>query len=121
MSKLTKTLIQSIDFDNVKASRVRNFQFLHEFLKDKNELNINLKEGDIPMVYPLKIKNAERLKQRLLSQKIYCATYWPNVLEWCNETQNAYILTKGIVSLPIDQRYGTEDIAKIVEIARKTM
>jgi len=115
MSKLTKSLMQSIDFEYVRDSRIRNFQLLHEFLQDKNELDINLKEGDVPMVYPLKIENAEMLKQKLLSQKIYCATYWPNVLEWCNEEKNAYKLTEQIIALPIDQRYGAKEMNNIIE------
>ena len=56
------------------------------------------------------------LKKRLIDNKIFVATYWPNVLEWCKEDDIEYKLCKSIIPIPIDQRYGKEDMNRILEI-----
>ncbi|VEE10099.1 Uncharacterised protein [Chryseobacterium gleum] len=66
------------------------------------------------MVYPFRTKNKD-LKKQLINRKIYCATYWPNVFEWCSEETNSYILAEEIIALPIDQRYSINDMRKILE------
>jgi len=115
MSKLTMALLESLNFNYVKDKRRANFQMLHHALKSSNELEINLEPNDVPMVYPYRVQYAEQLKQNLFSKRIYCATYWPNVLDWCSPDTNAYQLTKEIIPLPIDQRYGPEAIEYIIK------
>ncbi len=116
MSKLTKALLESVNFEEVKEKRRANFQFLHQALKDRNELKTDLKTHDVPMVYPFRIKNPEQLKQKLISKRIYSPTYWPNVLDWCTPDKNAYNLAKEIIALPIDQRYGIKEAEYIIKV-----
>ncbi|KQS95214.1 hypothetical protein [Chryseobacterium sp. Leaf394] len=114
MSDLTKLLLMNIDFHFVKEQRQRNFQFLHDKLKKKNLLSISYNHDSIPMVYPFRTKDP-LVKEKLINQKIYCASYWPNVIDWCSAEQNSHILAKEIVALPIDQRYSVEDMEKILQ------
>lgn len=46
------------------------------------------------------------------------ATYWPNVLEWCNPDELEYELTTFALPLPSDQRHGKKDMDKIVSMIR---
>ncbi len=78
-------------------------------------MNIELDQKDIPMIYPYRVKNAKKIRDTLISQKIYCATYWPNVLDWSAPSTNSYNVTKEIIALPIDQRYSTNDMKKIID------
>ena len=48
--------------------------------------------------------------------KVFVACYWPNVLEWCAESDLEYKLAKQIIPIPIDQRYGVEEMEKIIRI-----
>lgn len=114
MSNLTKRILSGIDYDSIKKQRRENFAFLHSHLKEKNLLQIEEYEESVPMVYPFRTHDTD-LKQRLISNRIYCASYWPNVLEWCNEDKNAYWLAKEVIALPIDQRYSVNDMKKILE------
>ncbi len=43
------------------------------------------------------------------------ATYWPNVLEWCKQSDIKNKMTKEIVYLSIDHRYDIEDLKNILE------
>lgn len=56
------------------------------------------------------------LKQYLIRNQVFVATYWPNVLEWCKEGEVEYEMAKGIVHLPIDQRYNQTDMKRIVHL-----
>lgn len=115
MSDLTKAIILSIDFERIKKQRRENYIFLNEHLESSNLLNIELDQKDIPMIYPYRVKNAKKIRDTLISQKIYCAIYWPNVLDWSAPSTNSYNVTKEIIALPIDQRYSTNDMKKIID------
>lgn len=116
MSNLTKNLLSSIDFEFVKNKRRENFNYLHNELSRINLLSsVEIDEKSVPMVYPFRTKKTE-LKTELIKNKIYCATYWSNVLEWSNTTDNSYNLVGEIIPLPIDQRHSTEELNRILEV-----
>lgn len=115
MSKLTKALIDSIDFEAVKEKRRKNFQILHEVLGKSNGLPIpDIDSFACPLVYPY-LTDDRTLKKKLIENKIFVATYWPNVLEWCKEDTLEYQLADRIIAIPIDQRYGEEEMKYIIE------
>ena len=115
MSHLTDSILGGINFNLIEEKRKKNFKYLHEKLGPKNELKLEDNYKSTPLVYPLRTKN-QTLKEKLLKSKIYCATYWPNVLEWCSKGNNSYNLTTEIIALPLDQRYGLIELEKIVNI-----
>lgn len=116
MSRLTKALLGSIDFAKIRTIRLENFLLLHSVLKDYNKLVINdLNELSCPMVYPFMTDDVT-LRQRLIDNKIFVATYWPNIYDWCDEGDVEYALCQNILPLPIDQRYNKEDINRIISL-----
>lgn len=115
MSKLTKALLSNIDYEFVKTKRIENFNSLHNILVQRNELNFELENNYVPMVYPFLTKK-HGLKEKLIRNKIYVATYWPNVLNWVKEDSFENKLTNNLVHLPIDQRYGHEEMLKIFSL-----
>ena len=115
MSKLTERLMQSIDYDDIAKKRRANFMQLHNVLCDSNHLSITLTDDAVPMVYPYMVAK-EGLREKLIENKIFVARYWPNVLDWTKKGSVEYLLTEQIQPLPIDQRYGEEDIKKLIEI-----
>jgi hypothetical protein len=117
ISNLTNKILQGIDYESVIKRRKENFLFLNEALSDNNKLSISIDEFAVPMVYPFRTKDAE-LKKKLLNERIYCATYWPNVFEWTDSDKNSYHLTKDIIALPIDQRYTATQLEIIIKIIK---
>ena len=69
----------------------------------------------MPQTCPFWTKKAST-KKRLLENKIYCATYWPNVIEWCEAESLEYQLATELVHLPIDQRYNIDDMRTIKKL-----
>jgi len=114
MSKLTQSLLASIDFESAKQRRLQNFQILHKTFESTNELNINLADFDVPMVYPYLIKD-ETLRKKLDKNRIYIDTYWSPLCKSFYESQ----FQKYLLPLPIDQSLDENYINHIIEIIRK--
>lgn len=115
MSNLTWNLLQGIDFEEVKKRRWKNFMQLHQALSSINRLHIPESETfACPMVYPLYTSDMT-LKKWLIDNKIFVATYWPNVLEWCKEGMLEHELASKVIAIPIDQRYKNEDMNRIIQ------
>ena len=119
MSNLTQKMLSSLNYAAIRERRVTNFTFLHAHLSDSNLLQIpSIEPFSCPMVYPYQT-NDTTLRARLIENQVFVATYWPNVLEWCNEGDLEYELCKNIIPIPIDQRYGEEDMKRVIEIIKQ--
>jgi len=116
MSKLTQRILQSIDYNEVKRIRSNNFQTLHQSLEKINLLNFKLEKNTAPLAYPFLIENGKELKKKLIENKIFIATYWPNISEWCSTNSFEYYLMKNLLPLPIDQRYDKRVMNEIIEM-----
>lgn len=114
MSKLTQKIMQSIDYNQASELRRENFKFLHESLKKTNKYNIHLDEDSVPMIYPY-LTDQKDLRDYLINNKIFVATYWPSVLKFDRINTSEQQLVKQLLPLPIDQRYQQEDMNKILK------
>lgn len=112
MSSLTKALMGNLDYESVRQRRISNFNFLSAELK--TEFPIKMSDDDVPMIYPLLIKDGSDIRDRLIANKVFCARYWPNVIEEVPKDSLEYDLAKNLVAIPIDQRYGEEEMNLIL-------
>lgn len=113
MSHLTSKLLSTIHYDAIAGIRKHNFNYLHNTLKSTNKLSFDLSPEAVPMVYPY--WSSPELRETLRKHKIYTATYWPNVKEWCDTDSLEYRMTSEVIYLPIDQRYGTVEMDFILK------
>lgn len=119
MSRLTENLLHGIDYDAVAKRRQENFEFLDEEFRDINELNLKSVYG--AFMYPLLVQNGSEIRKALQKEKIYIPTLWPNVMKECRVGSLEYHYAADILPIPIDQRYGKEDMIKIAEMVKMTM
>lgn len=115
MSKITRAMLLSIDYETVKTVRERNFYYLHGFLGQWNEIALDFSMLEGPMFYPLLVKR-DNLRQTLINHKIYVPTFWPEVLDSQSANEFEKRVSTFLLPLPIDQRYGIEDMNRIVKI-----
>lgn len=115
MSKLTRRIMQSIDYEAAAKKRRENFMMLHGVLGEENNLILPLEEDAVPMVYPF-LAPVKGLREKLIDNKVFVARYWPNVLEWTTKDEIEYLLAFQMQPLPIDQRYGKDDMGRILSI-----
>ena len=115
MSLLTSQLLAAIDYDYCAKMRRNNFNYLHKYLEKINLLDINFVYDEVPMVYPLLLADST-IKEQLIRNKIFVATYWPNVFDWADPDSYEYFLSKNLITLPIDHRYTLTDMRRILTV-----
>lgn len=117
MSALTENLLRGIDYEEVCKRRTENFSYLETKLSSVNKLTLTIPNG--PFMYPLYLENGAEVRTQLQEKKIFIPTLWPAVFNFCKEDELEYDMAKNILPIPIDQRYGIEDMEYIVnEILR---
>ncbi len=117
MSGVSKAILKSIDYDNIKMKRLNNFKYLHRHLKRSNLLSgyIENNQFNCPMIYPYLNLNGLALRKKLILNKVFVAQYWPEVLGGISSLNSfEKSLRENLVSLPIDQRYDTTDMDLIL-------
>ena len=115
MSKSTENILGVFDYGKIKKKRTQNFKYLNGKLNKLNKLNLKNVSGAYS--YPLYINNAENLRKKLIDKNIFVPILWPNVIK-DNKNSNAYDFAKNILPLPCDQRYGIEEMDKIIKIGK---
>ena len=118
MSRLTDAILSGVDYNSVKQRRRENFAFLDEQLKNTNRIHWDLDDDAVPMVYPYWTDDAS-LKQKLIANKVFVATYWPNVKEWTKDGMLEYELAEKLIPIPVDQRYGIKEMEIMENIVLK--
>lgn len=113
MSELTQALMSVFDYAFVKATRERNFGVLADALSGVNGIDVVRPEG--PFCYPLYVENAQQIKSRLLENKIYVPTLWPNVLSLPQDFYE-HSLAANVLPLPCDQRYTVDDMKLVAAL-----
>ncbi len=111
MSKLTRRLLQSVQYQLAAERRQKNFAYLHQFLKSSNEILLEPSGFNAPMIYPyLNRSFGSDWKKKLIAQRIFVATYWRSQQDpgW------GELLTQNMLALPIDQRYTTKEMKRIL-------
>ena len=115
MSKFTHRMMMSIDYAKVAEQRRDNYLQLHKTLADTNGLTFFLEDDAVPMVYPYLVKK-EGLREFLIKNRIFVARFWPNVLDWTDIDDLEYQIANLLLPLPIDQRYGKNDMQRIIDV-----
>ena len=113
MSKLTRRMMQGIDYEAIKQRRRTNYQMLDVVFRHDNNIVLTLEEDAVPMVYPYLVP-ITGLRESLIENKIFVARYWPNVLTWSTKDDTSFLLANQMIPLPIDQRYGEEEMEYII-------
>lgn len=119
MSNTTKRILDHINYDKVVEKRRNNFQYLNEALSEKNFLVLSsIDSFACPMVYPFVTRINRNLRKELIENKVFVAKYWPNVHQ-LNNFEMEYDMATRIVPIPCDQRYGEEEMKRIIQLIRK--
>ncbi len=119
MSKLTRNLLHGIDYEQVSLRRTENFCTLDDAFNKINVLSLRTPQG--AFAYPLFVENGLEIRRKLIEQKIYIPCLWPNVLEELEKGIVEYDMAANILPLPVDQRYGAEDMEYIIGVVQENI
>lgn len=122
MSCISKTLLNSIDFNNVIYKRRKNFKYLLSSFKNLDNIDIlckNLKERICPIGFPIIVTQRDALREHLTNNNIYCPIHWLIPDEIPKKFDYSHFISKNIITIPCDQRYSIEDMEMVAEKVKK--
>jgi hypothetical protein len=114
MSNLTRRFLRSINYNKARIKRTENFLYIHSCIKKINKLVIDTSKLNAPLCYPL-ATNIKNLRKHFINNRIYLPTYWKDASKRVNSEWNEKII-KGILPIPIDQRYNKKDLSRIISL-----
>ena len=119
MTEISRYLLNKVDGEYIGKVRRSNYEYLYDRLCGcgyiKPLFGKNLLEENIPIGFPVLIENRDSIRSELRSKSIYCPAHWPILGEkWVNGYKDSIMLAKNILTLPIDQRYGEEDLDRLL-------
>ncbi|MBR5678250.1 MAG: hypothetical protein IKX20_08935 [Paludibacteraceae bacterium] len=123
MSYLTHAMLDGADYQKNRAKRKENYRTACDLFDGINLIkpSCHLAGDTIPMVYPLVIED-ENLHQCLLKAKHFQGHWWNYITKEMPESTFEYWLSKYLIPITIDQRYGESEIRyvhSVVECALK--
>ncbi|HET7175107.1 MAG TPA: hypothetical protein VFK21_03785 [Gammaproteobacteria bacterium] len=120
MSKLTRYLLGQVDYPAAATSRRENFRLLEQKLGALNQLELKLDEAAAPHYFPFL---PDRLieKQSLWNEQVFVPALWKDCLDRRRPGFEFELrLSSAMLPLPIDQRYATDDMGRVVDVALKS-
>lgn len=118
MSKLTRNLLNEIDYDLCKQKRKNNYVFLFDNLQKLNKLDL-IRDNRGLFAFPLYIKDGEKKRLHLIEKKIFIPQYWKEVKDRVEQDTVEYKFVSNILWLPCDQRYTLEDMEYLINEVKR--
>ncbi|MGA1868186.1 MAG: DegT/DnrJ/EryC1/StrS family aminotransferase [bacterium] len=121
MSELSQTLLrQGFNYERIARQRQNNYLALLERLADI-ALFPNLSTGIIPLGFPVRVPNRDRIQQALFNHKIYPPVHWPLNRHVPEHFRDSHRLASHLMTLPCDQRYDIEGMQHMAAVVTKEM
>lgn len=119
MMEISKQLLNQLDIDYIGQVRRRNYIYLFDQLSEIVGItplfDKNLLGDQIPIGFPILIKNRDKIRKELRAKAIFCPVHWPLLEEkWIHEYPDSITLAENLMTLPIDARYEKEDLDRLL-------
>lgn len=121
ISKLGEYLLSNVKYDKVARQRRANYDYLHNELKQLNQLSIKLHRNSAPMCYPLLLEQVP-VREVLYNNKLFAPTFWREVATRAGsgfDTERK--LAQHLLPLPLDHRYSTRHMRSIIHLLNTTL
>ena len=116
---ISELVLRRTDHTHCMEVRRRNFLKLAELLGPLNTLPVQLGPGATPYCYPLFLKgDRSQLRAELQALGIFVPVLWNDVItreDRSGEFVFEKDLSRGLLALPVDQRYGTSEMEALAE------
>ncbi|MCI8732649.1 MAG: hypothetical protein HFH57_16435 [Lachnospiraceae bacterium] len=104
--------LRHVDVERQKMIRRSNAHVLYKGLDGLIQFLFSEEDMDCPLFVPVLLEHRDQIRQVMIDNKIYCPVHWPKP-DGCNS--NLYDME---LSLICDQRYGEEDMMRIVKVLK---
>lgn len=117
MSSTSHAILTHADAEIIAQTRRCNHAFLHSHL-----VNIALypecDEHSVPFGFPIRSSMRSALAAYLASHGVFASHHWPTLPSPAEEHTDIHVLADHLLTLPCDQRYGLDDMARVVHHVR---
>ena len=117
LPEIALEIIAGLDWNDIADRRRANWICLHDLLNGQVEsLFTTLPDSVVPLGYVICVQERERLRERLAAHRIFCPVHWtlPDEVD-SDKFSEAALLSETCLTLPIDQRYGVDDMVRLAE------
>jgi hypothetical protein len=114
MSNFSKNVLISLPYKKLKEQRNENFEFWHKHLANKNELKFTVNKNGA-MYYPFMPSKAIA-HELFWKHQMFIPKLWADCLTRSNGFELEKKMSKQILPLPIDHRYNSNDLKKILKL-----
>jgi len=116
MSQLSQGIMNSsVDYSLIAERRVDNYGMLLERLA-QYAIFPRIEPDVVPLGFPVRVANRDAVRKALFEHQIYPAVHWSIDGVTPGEYEDSHRLSRHIMTLPCDQRYGPEDMERIAEV-----
>ena len=121
MSDLSrKLLFNGFEYTEISRRRIENYSIFAHGLKDIAMFPA-LPKGTVPLGFPIRHPRRDQIRVKLFNKQIYPPVHWPIDGVVPAEFSESHKLAGQMMTLPCDQRYGGEDIHRMVSSVLKTL
>lgn len=119
IGEVSATIQANLNIVTLRQQRQLNYQTLLNGLRNVPSFKIlfnELPEEVAPLYFPILVEDRESFQGLLADNDIYAPVVWPKsecCPTICKEAEEVY---EKILCIPIDQRYGTDDMDRIVKV-----
>ena len=115
IDSFSRDYLERVDVEHQRRIRRENAKTLYEGLSGKVQFMFPVEAMDCPLFVPVLLPNRNEVRTHLTKNEIYCPVHWPKP-KGCES--NIYDLE---LSLICDQRYGVEDMKRIVSVIQEVL
>ncbi len=117
MSSLSRRMLERTAVSHVVARRRDNFRWLADALARGSGVSLlrkDLPDGVCPLGLPLRVANRDRVLHHLIANRVYAPVHWrlPEAVDPAAFPEAAKLAAEEI-TLPVDQRYGRDEMAYV--------
>lgn len=118
ISGMGKTQLDSVNGAEIRFARQKNMEHILSLLGGKIEVVPDIEKSleGAPFSFPILVKDRDEVQRQLRDKGVYAPVLWPIPLEARAICPVSARMADQMLSIPIDQRYGYDDIEDIARI-----
>ncbi len=119
ISPFSYAMQASLDISGMKQKRRRNYAMLTKGIRSVEGIESvfpELQKGVVPLYCPIMVTERQHIQKFLCDRGIYAPIIWPKPDMLPDISGNRSKLYQNMLCIPIDQRYGEEDMDRIVNV-----
>lgn len=122
MSDVSKNILEAWDIKNLREKRRNNYSYVYSKIKCNSHIKCITKElidSVVPLYLVIRSQRRNELQIILRNNDIFAPIVWPKPDRIPTVSKIVDEIYNEVLCLPIDQRYGIDDMKRMVEIVKE--